>query len=144
MTQQERIEDTSSVKMPLVGDSIKLVDKTVSLSKYGSDYSAESWYSDYKANRVAFDKNYNEQLIDIHGIIYKINNNDNCAEIVIKGSDELYEWIKFTNCINGKDKWSDEVINTTVGQEVHIRGIYSSSLSDNYEMHLYKCHIIND
>jgi hypothetical protein len=145
MSQAQKIEDTASVKsLPVNDDSIQLINKKVPASTFESVYSAPSWYADYKANKVAFDKNYNEQTIDIHGVIDKINNNDNCAEIIIRGDEGAFEWIKFTNCSEGKDGWTDEVINTAVGQEVHIRGKYSNLLSDNYEMVLYKCHIISN
>jgi len=145
MTQEERIEDTLKKKTaPIVGDSVQTARKKVDVRTFDSEYSAESWYSDYKSNKVAFDKEYDEKKLDIHGTIDKISNDEGCAQISMKGeTGGILTYIEFTNCRGGKDNWSDEVALTAVGQDVHIRGIYSGLLSSSgFEMRLYNCHII--
>ncbi|PAW92736.1 hypothetical protein CKK33_04180 [Mucilaginibacter sp. MD40] len=127
-------------------DSVKLAhSQKVPASEFQSNYSAEKWYAEFAMNKVAFDKANDEKTIDIHGTIYQITNDDDCSRIVMKGiADEPFNEITFLNCGGGTDHWSDEVAKTAVGQDVHIRGIYSGFLSSSYEMSLYKCHIIND
>lgn len=139
------VNDTATANQPEL-DSVKLAhNKKVPLSNFQSNYSAEKWYADFAMNKVAFDKANDEKTIDIHGTVYQITNDDDCSRIVMKGiADEPFDEITFSNCGGGTDHWSDEVAKTAVGQEVHIRGIYSGFSSSSYEMSLYKCHIIND
>jgi hypothetical protein len=141
MTPQERIEDTSASKNPIREDSIQLVSGKVQRSEFEDKYSASNWYSEFKANKVAFDKRYDEALMDITGTISRIKTDHGCSTIEIDAADKPFETIVFTNCPQGSDKWSDEVIKVVVGQQVHIAGIYSAILSSDSEMNLYKCHI---
>lgn len=102
-------------------------------------------YDEYRSNRVAFDKKYNDKLIEFEGAVSEITNDYGCAGIKFKVTDENDQYIGYVDCSNcpaSKDKWSNEIAQLQLGQTVRIRGYYSSSLSDSNNIDFYKCHII--
>ncbi|HTK18230.1 MAG TPA: hypothetical protein VL442_01895 [Mucilaginibacter sp.] len=144
MTQVERYEDTSTKKRPPVKeDSVSLTSGKIPASEFETKYSAESWYSEFESNQIAFNKNYNDKTIDVYGRIHDISKRFGCAQITMKGDESgIMQDITFSNCPAGDDHWTNEVLNVSVGQEVHIRGKYDGD--GGYGMSLYDCHIIYD
>jgi hypothetical protein len=136
--------DSTEVESPVKEDSVQLAYKKVSKSTFESEYSADSWFSDFKTNKVAFDKNYKDQQIDFYGTITKIKNDYGCASIEIKVGDGIFDNISCTNCPESVDHWSNEVASTAVGREVRIRGIYSSSISNSYTMSFTSAILLNN
>lgn len=145
-TEQERIDilngDTSAT--PLKIDSVQVTKGKIPKSEFESQYTVDEWHREFKANKVAFDRNYNNYKIDVIGTITRISNDDGCAKIEMRAESGIYDKIIFTNCPFGKDKWADEVINVSVGEQVHIRGVYIGSMSDNYELVVVSSHVITD
>lgn len=103
---------------------------------------ATDLYSEFESNKVAFDKKHKDKLMEFEGEIIKISNDWGCARIKIRVADNPFEEITCGNCPAGKDKWSDEVANVSVGQTVRIKGYYADFSSGQYSMSFYKCHII--
>jgi hypothetical protein len=104
--------------------------------------SAENLFNDFKSNKVAFDRRHNDKLMEFQGTILKITNEWGCSSLIIQATDNPFETIFCNNCPADVDKWSDEVVKLTVGNQVTIKGYYSSSSSES-EMSFYKCRVIN-
>lgn len=141
---QSDIIDTSALGKNSGKDSVQLANEKVSSLDFDVAYSAEKWFSDFKSNKVAFDKDFNEKAIDLHGTITEITNNNHCPAIKISVDDNPFDEINCSNCADENSGWINEVIGTSVGQEVHIRGYYSGLTSASYRMDVYGCRIIKD
>lgn len=130
---------------PIPADSVQLVNHTkIDQPTFESDYSADSWFQRFSSNKVAFDKIYNNDWIDVTGVIGSIENPFDCPSLSleIEGS-HLLRKIRCTNCNSTKNKWPKEILNIKVGQTIHIQGNYAGTLSSEYEMYLTKCEIVN-
>lgn len=103
---------------------------------------ADELFSEYQSNKVAFDKKYDDKLLEFEGVISEISNPWDCARIKIRVYESSYEEISCSNCPAGVDKWADEIAEISVGQKVRIKGYYNGFSSGKYQMKLYKCHII--
>ena len=137
-------DQVTPISDTIATDSIQMANLKIDAYKFQSEYDADTWFSDFHANKVLFDKNYNDEALDIHGVIKEINSQFGCASIELEVSSSAFYSIRCSNCPQGEDKWSNEVEKVIVGQDVHIRGKYSASSSSPYTLHLYKCHIITD
>jgi len=105
---------------------------------------ATDFFQEFKSNKVAFDKEYDDKIIEFEGEISEITTSWGCAIIEIKAGSSAFDVIRCSNCPGTKDKWSKEVESVSVGQTVRIKGYYSAISSESYSMSLYKCHIINE
>jgi hypothetical protein len=65
-----------------------------------------------------------------------------CAVIKLDAGEGYFESIRLSNCPQNKDKWSKEVEQVVVGEEIHIRGKYNSFTSDNTTLEVHGCHIV--
>lgn len=102
-------------------------------------------YDDYRSNKVAFDKKYNDKVIEFEGSISEITNRYGCAGITfnITGEDDArLGFATCSNCPADVDHWSNEVAKLSIGQKVKIKGFYSGDLSDGSSMFFYKCHVL--
>lgn len=102
-------------------------------------------YDEGRSNRVAFDKKYDDKLIEFEGAISEISNDHGCARLKFKVNDENDQYIGYAECSNcpaNEDKWSDEIAQLQIGQTVRVRGYYSGSLSSSDNISFYKCHIL--
>ncbi len=125
-------------------DTIKLAQAKVLRSEFESSYSADAWFEKFHANKIAFDQEYDGQILDVNGTITRISNDYSCSVIEIKAGAGIFDKLVFNNCNYGDDKWQKEVIEVAVGETVHIRGKYNGTESGDFEMDLNKCHIIKD
>ncbi|MBB6273561.1 hypothetical protein HDF26_004021 [Pedobacter cryoconitis] len=102
-------------------------------------------YDDYRSNKVAFDKKYNDRAIEFEGSISEITNRYGCAGItfnITSGNDTNLGIVICNNCPADVDHWSNEVAKLNVGQKVKIKGFYSGNLSDGSSIFFYKCHVL--
>ncbi|HTK19189.1 MAG TPA: hypothetical protein VL442_06745 [Mucilaginibacter sp.] len=125
-------------------DSVLTSNGKVPRSVFESDFSAESWYQKFSANKVAFDQSHKDSVIDVYGTIVSIDVDYDCTQVKLSGDSKSgFDVISCTNCPENKDKWKKEVIELTKGSQIHIRGLYSPTLSSEFEFCLFKCHVIN-
>jgi hypothetical protein len=150
MTDVERYEDTSASfaarnKPPVQEDSIKLAHSKVAASVFKSEYSAESWYAKYNANKVAFDDEFDRKQIDLYGTIKSISNSwAGYSLIYLEPGEGIYGDIICNNVVGDKDVWRKEVKAVAIGDAVHIRGIFWRSPFQSDDFNLEHCHIIID
>lgn len=136
MTDQEYYEKHGVTKD---GDTSKNFDSTIIEPLFPQ---AEDFFQEFKSNKVAFDKKYDDKLIEFEGEISDISTSWGCARMKVKAGESAFDVIECDNCPADEDKWSNEVEKVSVGQIVKIKGYYSAFSSESYYMSLYKCHII--
>lgn len=130
--------------------NIEVLKKKIKEDELMKEYSFtdSELYSEFKNNRVAFDKKYDEKKIQVTGKIHDIKESWGCYHITLQPyDDEFLKTITFANCgaatpESQKKKWNEQLEKVNVGDEVTIRGIYSKILSDNYDISLYNCFIV--
>lgn len=114
-------------------DSITLANgEKVSDIAFLVHYDANTWMNEFIKNKVAFDKNYGDAVIDIYGEISKITNDNGCATIIMQPLDDTFYRVVIFNC--SSKVWVEDVSKLEVGKSVHISGTYSSLNSSEYEM----------
>jgi hypothetical protein len=123
-------------------DSAEIAQGKITQEDFDLNYNAPAWFREYKSNKVVFDKNYKDRTIDIHGIIEEISTEWGCAVIKLDAGEGYFESIHLSNCPQNKDKWSKEVEQVVVGEEIHVRGKYNAFTSDNTTLDVHGCHIV--
>lgn len=131
-------------EVPII-DSIEIAGGKISATAFYVHYGADNWFKEFKANKVAFDRKYDGQIIDVDGVVSRISTIWGCSQVEFAAEDSPSNAvISFANCPENNDKWADEVAKIVVGDAIHIRSIYSGNISNDYRMELGSCHIIND
>lgn len=142
MTEQGSIDDPTNNRPLNLEDSIETINGFIPRSTFEYENDARRWFSDFKSNRVRFDKNYQDSAIDLIGKVSEIKSSWGCAIVEVEAGESAFDKIELSNCPEGKDMWAHEISNISVGQTLHFRGKFNPSSSDD-QMRLYECQIID-